>query len=81
MEGSKVRGRWETGLSVWEVTLLKPGVLYNVTVISCPYGSQGASLLLLVKTGKYRVKNVFKISTLSSFSVLLCQYHLKCVHS
>ncbi|XP_045548187.1 uromodulin-like 1 isoform X1 [Salmo salar] len=50
MEGSKVRGRWETGLSVWEVTLLKPGVLYNVTVISCPYGSQGASLLLLVKT-------------------------------
>ncbi|CDQ66404.1 unnamed protein product [Oncorhynchus mykiss] len=46
MEGSKVRGRWETGLSVWEVPLLKPGVLHNVTVISCPYGSQGASLLV-----------------------------------
>ncbi|CAB1316443.1 unnamed protein product, partial [Coregonus sp. 'balchen'] len=55
-EGSEVKGRWETELSVLEVTGLQPGVLYNVTVTPCACGSQGASLLLLVKT--VRLTNV-----------------------
>ncbi|CAB1352535.1 unnamed protein product [Coregonus sp. 'balchen'] len=71
MEGSKVRGRWETGLSVWEVTLLKPGVLYNVTVIPCPYGSQGASLLLLVKTAAQTLGATARLTNMQFTDALL----------
>ncbi|XP_034148972.1 uromodulin-like 1 isoform X2 [Esox lucius] len=50
MEGSEFRGAWETELSVWVVTGLQPGGLYNVTVTPTACGRQATSLHLLAKT-------------------------------
>ncbi|KAK6317151.1 hypothetical protein J4Q44_G00125510 [Coregonus suidteri] len=70
-EGSEVKGRWETELSVLEVTGLQPGVLYNVTVTPCACGSQGASLLLLVKTAAQTLRATVRLTNVQFTDALL----------
>uniref|UniRef100_A0A8C8IAF4 Uromodulin-like 1 n=2 Tax=Oncorhynchus tshawytscha TaxID=74940 RepID=A0A8C8IAF4_ONCTS len=70
-EGSEVKGRWETKLSVWEVTGLQPGVLYNVTVTPCACGSHWASLLVLVKTAAQTLRATVRLTNVQFTDALL----------
>ncbi|KAJ7996743.1 hypothetical protein DPEC_G00240190 [Dallia pectoralis] len=50
MEGSEFKRAWEIEMSVWVVTGLQPGSLYNVTVTPTACRNQTTSVHILVKT-------------------------------